>query len=626
MMSDARSTFSKAISSLFVALEPEVTRQLVENITLVHLQSGETLYRQGDPGTGMHILHTGRMQIRVASEEGAVDKVVGIMKPGEVVGEISLFTGGNRAATVTATRDSTLVYLAREDFDRVMVAYPALRSDVAHFIIDRLIKAQGRIEAPINPIRTIAVVPLDRNFDASAFTRRLQISLLRFGSTALVDSRMVRACFPKGLDSNSNEGVAELEHYLDTTEETNDYVLLEADPSASRWTLKCAAYADAIVFVAPVSTPIDVAAGLAQEVGRLRAESGPVRELVLVHGHRTALPQRTMSWLNAIPVERHHHVHCGKDEEFGRLARILSGNSVSLILGGGGARGFAHIGVIRSLREAGIPIDMVGGASQGAIVAAGVAMGWDDVKMLEEYRAAFVDEKPGSDYTLPVFSIIRGAKMSRGLQRHFGDTLIEDLRIPFFAVSSNLSRGKETVHRTGSLWRSLRASASLPAILPPMIENSELLVDGSILNNLPANVAKDSMGGYVIVVDISSNDDFKYNHKELPTVWEYLKKRIFSPRSLRGIPTIQNLVIKSTMLGSRREAEAARHLADLFISPPVKNFDMLGWHRMFDICEAGYAYSYEQVASWARSHPELIQHKEILDTTLLGTPQYVYSQ
>ena len=151
-----------------------------------------------------------------------------------------------------------------------------------------------------------------------------------------------------------------------------------------------------------------------------------------------------------------------------------------------------------------------------------------------------------------------------------------------------------------------------------MIEDSQVLVDGGILNNLPVNVAKDSLGGYVIVVDISLNDRFVYKEEELPTVWDYIKKRLFSQHGHRSIPTIQRVVLKSTLLGSRREAEAAKSLADLFISPPVKDFDMLEWHRMLDICDAGYQYSNEQVASWVRKHPELIQHEEILDTALLG--------
>jgi len=383
MISDAQSTFSQALSRLFSTLDPGVVKQLVESITLVHLKSGETLYNQGEPGTGIHILYTGRLQVRITPEAKASQKVVGIIRPGEAVGEISLFTMGGRTATLVATRDSTLGYLIREEFDAVMTRYPAAKSDIAHFIIDRLIAAQSQPEPPVNPLCTIAIVPLDSSIDAPAFTRELQLSLLRFGSTALVDSCMVHACFPNELDGNHHAGVANLEYYLDSTEKNNDFVVLEADPSMSSWTQKCASYADVIVFVTPASATIDKAAGLAQDVTRLLDESGPVRELVLIHEDRTVLPLKTKHWLDAIPVERHHHLHGGSIEGFRRLARIFSGNGVSLILGGGGARGFAHIGVIRSLREAGIPIDMVGSTSLGAIVAAGVAMGWDDGRMLE---------------------------------------------------------------------------------------------------------------------------------------------------------------------------------------------------------------------------------------------------
>jgi predicted acylesterase/phospholipase RssA len=339
--------------------------------------------------------------------------------------------------------------------------------------------------------------------------------------------------------------------------------------------------------------------------------------LVLVHPERSAMPRGTRRWLDSVPVQQHLHVPWAGNEGFNRLARTLSGNAVAVVLGGGGARGFAHVGVVRALREAGVPIDAVGGTSFGAIVAGAVAMGWGDEKMLDRFKVAFVDERPTNDYTLPIMSVLRGEKMTRGLRRHFGDALIEDLSIPFFAVSSNLSRSRVQVHKGGPLWRALRGSVSLPAIFAPLIEDGDLLVDGGILNNLPVDLMRESVRGRTIAVDLSVKDDFRYEREALPSAWEYLKGRLSPSASRLAIPTIGRVVLKSTMLGSRREVEAAKREADLFLNPPVSSFDLLGWARFHDIVEVAYRYARGHLAGWIEDHPEVVQHEETFDSRRL---------
>jgi NTE family protein len=369
----------------------------------------------------------------------------------------------------------------------------------------------------LNPARTLTVVPLDGEFDPSTFCSRLQVALLRFNSVALLDAPTMMTRFPAGLTGGGAD-VTELERYLDNTEESHDYLILQTDFGLSDWSKKCLTYADVIVFVASAGTAEEPAAKLAHQAIRAAGEPSPAVELVLVHPTAAAVPENTQRWLAAIPGARHLHVTWEGDKGFDRLARFYSGNAVALVLGGGGALGFAHIGVLRSLREAGIPIDAVGGTSIGAIVAGGIAMGWNDARMLDEYKAAFVDGHPTDDYTVPVMSLVQGRKMSDRLKVHFGDTQIEDLWIPFFAVSSSLSHNREYIHRQGALWRALRASASLPGIFPPVIEGADLLVDGGILNNLPVDVMRDAVRGHVIVVDLSADKDVSYEAKKLPTV------------------------------------------------------------------------------------------------------------
>src|SRR5690606_36069897 len=167
----------------------------------------------------------------------------------------------------------------------------------------------------------------------------------------------------------------------------------QADATANAWTAKCLTYADRVRLVARADAdPAHAAAQLAERLPH--GALAPPAELVLLHTDAERPPRYTARWLEALAVREHHRVVEDRDVGYFRLARFLSGNAIGLVLAGGGARGFAHIGVIRALREAGIPVDVVGGTSIGSIIAGGVALGWDNRRMLHAYRQAFVVEQP----------------------------------------------------------------------------------------------------------------------------------------------------------------------------------------------------------------------------------------
>lgn len=607
-----QSNLKRVFTQLFGTLDPELFSDLKSRMTHVHLGKGELLYRQGDPGTGMHILLTGRLQVRITMEEDTAEHVVAMVEPGRAVGEIALFTGRERSATLLAMRDSTLAFLTRQDFETVIKRHPKAQLKISKYIIESLLDAQRKRGSDLNPVRTLAVVPLDGDFDSHAFARRLQIALLRFGSTALIDSCMINTCVQNSQSIKDDEMMA-LERYFDAIENNHDYLILDTDYGLSDWTRKCVTYADALVFVANAASPLENAATLAKSVVHQAGVPTPALDIVLMHSGYSALPKDTQRWLDAVAVERHFHIPRMGDDGFDRLARYYSGNAVSLVLGGGGARGFAHIGVVRALRENGIPIDAVCGTSIGAIISGGIAIGWDDTQMLGIFKEAFVDSRPTDDYTLPIMSLVQGEKMSRLLRHYFGDTLIEDLWIPYFAVSASLSENREYIHRRGMLWRAARASASLPAIFPPLIEKSNLLVDGGILNNLPVGLMRASIRGKIIAVNLSSEENVSFEEKRLPSGWEYFKRRLSSQGNLKAVPTLHRVVLKSTMLGSRREAQVAKLQADLFLNPPISGFDLLEWQSFHEICEVGYQYASQHVSDWVAKHPEAVHRSSVLD-------------
>ncbi len=589
----------EALVRLCGPLDPDTLAVLLDHVQLFHLNVGETLYRQGDEGTSMHIVLTGRLKVQVFHEEGGL-RTLAHPQPGEVVGEMALLTGSTRAATVMALRDSTLGVLQRQDLDALMAKYPSVFSRVAQMIINRLSGAQSHI-AQRTGTRTIMLVPINKCIDRVNFGRALRHALLPFGSVMQLDSRSVT-------EHLSSSGNVDYGRFLDDCERSNDYVILEADAEPSSWTRKCYGYADRIVLVADASTPPEVTqleSWLFEATGRNGAYAEV--ELVLVHREITQ-PEGTREWLKLRKLQRYQHVCINDESSMGRLARFLSGNAVALVLAGGGARGFAHLGVIRALREIGIPIDAVGGASFGALAATGVARGLEDEQVLEESREVFTRDNPLGDYTLPIISLVRGERLDRLLRKYLPMD-IEDLWLPFFAVSSDISTNQIHIHDSGPLWRAIRASVSLPAILPPALEAGHLLIDGGVLNNLPVDVMRDRIRGHVIAVDLAVDQEYKLDRESIPGGIEYLKSRLLPGRTPIEAPTLSQVIMKLTTLASHKEMENIRRLADLYLNPKLGAYDFLDWESLREIVDIGYTYALPRIEQWMQEHRSLVDRR-----------------
>ncbi|MDP2171329.1 MAG: patatin-like phospholipase family protein [Rhodocyclaceae bacterium] len=575
-------------------LDDQVLQTLLARIGLARLRVGDTLYRQGEEGTSMHIVLSGRLQVRVTMTDGS-ERVVAHPQPGDAVGEMALFTGSGRAATIVAVRDTMLGVLDRSDIDALVASQPEVFYNVAQMIIARLTGAQERV-LHHRGTRTVMLVPLHHSADIEVFIPQLRQALLQFGSVLHLDSRSAA----RRLEAGEEEEYGRL---LDECERSHDFVLLEADRMPSAWSRTCYGYADRIVLIAdasmgPALTELERWLFGAPGANRSYAEI----ELVLIHAHH-AQPAQTRDWLALRQLRQHYHVRATDDVSTTRIARFLSNNALSLVLAGGGARGFAHLGAIRALHESGITVDAVGGASFGALAATGLARGLDDQQILEEQRLAFSRDDPLGDYTIPIISLVRGEHLNQILQTHLPMD-IEDLWLPFFAISSDLSANRVRVHERGPLWRAIRASVSLPAILPPTLEDGHLLIDGGILNNLPVDVMRDKMRGPIIAVDLAVEKEHGAEHKIIPSGMEYIKSRLLPGRQSIEAPTVSRVILQVTTLASRKEVDSARKLADLYLNPPLGGYDFLDWSSMRDIVEVGYRYSVPQIRDWLRRHPQ----------------------
>jgi NTE family protein len=231
----------------------------------------------------------------------------------------------------------------------------------------------------------------------------------------------------------------------------------------------------------------------------------------------------------------------------------------------------------------------VGGASIGAIIAGGVAMGWGDEEMILRYRRSFVDTNPVNDYTFPLIALTRGRKVSRLLEREYGDVSIEDLRVPYFCISANLTTGRTREHRQGALSRALRAAVAIPGVMPPVFEGDDILVDGAAIDNLPVDVMRRRMSGYVIGCDVGADRSFtaELAPGEGPPLWRFLSRG----RGGRRRINIFQVLMHAGMVKSSSVEQAQRALADLILRPPLERIDLLNWRAFERAIEGGYRYA-----------------------------------
>jgi predicted acylesterase/phospholipase RssA len=279
------------------------------------------------------------------------------------------------------------------------------------------------------------------------------------------------------------------------------------------------------------------------------------------------------------------------------VARVISGNALGLVLGGGGARGFAHLGVYKALLEVGVTVDWVGGASIGSIFGAPVAADWAYDKAYRIAKQSFVKGKPFSDYTLPVAALIRGRRMERELDAN-QDLQIEDMPLPFFCISSVLDSGELCLHETGHLSSALRAGAALPGVIPPAVVNRRLHIDGAVLNSLPVDLMMQKPVGKIIAVDLSSHKSYEVDYPAIPSPWAILAGRILPFARKYRVPSLATTMLKATEIGTQSQVRASGMQADLLLRPPVRQFGLTDVAAFDRIVETGYQYAKTELEKW----------------------------
>jgi NTE family protein len=541
-------------------------RNLLSESNWFALPGGMLLERGGENNAALFLVVTGSLGVFVEGEQG--QRQVAHIPAGETVGEMSIIAGSsNHSAQLVALRDTELLRISPDGYEALIARHPRVMINLMQMLVKRLKDANRGRSSKSRP-KTFAIVPLQEGLSEVPIAQRLANALAGMGCRAAV------------LDASASDQTAE---WFNSFEAAHDIVFYRGDAPDSPWTHLCLRQADRIFLLARANQPLPLAP-LGLPAFKARASGLP--DLLLLHpdGASAVLPDHFS--VRSGLFRTHHHLRAGHQADVARVARFIAGRAVGLVLAGGGARGFAHIGIIKALKEAGVPFDQLGGTSMGAVIAAGLACEWGLEEMRERMRAVFVDDNPLSDFTLPLIALLRGKKVSKRLREHFDEAAIEELPLPFFAVSSDLTTGRIHIHRDGPLWRALRASVALPGILPPVTHHGHLLVDGGVMNNLPVDVMRDQAGGAgpIIACDITGEVDLQVQdsrYGERPWWW-------LIGQRMRGNPSIISILMRSGTVGSEAQRRIVREQCDYLIEPPMPDIQLRDWKKFDQAIQEGY--------------------------------------
>jgi len=508
---------------VFRDLDEDLLARLAGQVHDVRVRAGHWIMREGEPADSMFIVSSGRIDV---IDEGPPERLIRILRRGDVVGELALLRQGPRSVSARARRDAELLELGRSAFESLIQEAPPFALGLTRAMGAQLAASRTPIVAATPP-RTIAVLALDAEVATADVADGLSRALETHGSVAELHSGTLAT--------------------LDQAERDADRVVLLGNTgfAEEEWQELCIAEADLVLAVTS-GTPEPKWLGRATELHGCE---------LLVLGKGVADP--VIAALR--PRELQVVADVGRRREaLEATARRLVGRALGVVLSGGGARALAHIGVLEELRAQGVRFDRIAGVSLGSLVAAATAADFTAEAIHEGFKHGFVDTNPSNDFVLPAYSLVRGAKARRLLHDAFGDLRIEEL--PRFAI---------------------------PGVFPPVPVDERLLVDGAVLDNLPVATMARSGEGPVIAVDVSGRiGQFKRSGRPgVARLGRPLRRALTG--SDAEIPRLGETMVRTMTVGSIDTVAAARLHADLVITPRVDGIGLVDWKSLERVRELG---------------------------------------
>ena len=623
------------VRQILARLSPLI-REVDFALDWINIEGGKALYSQGTATDGTFIVLSGRLRSSVSKKDAATKassrQLVAEYSHGDMVGLVEVITNQRRLTGVTAARDSELCKIPGALFKILRQKHPVVVSKLVSLLGNHLIGSWSSVSAAAASARpdkrdstlqpsyaTVALFAATEDVPLTAFALELEQALSAHGPVRRISSDVVAS------ELGASVHDYKLNSWLSAQEHRHKVVVYQCDKAMNKWTAKCIRHADVVFDVV-------MAAGggsprVSSDERQLAIEGRRVRkELVLLHDVDTPCPSGTSRWLKLRPwVSSHFHLKPTRrmftrrtmprllefyrkemsgrapslHSDFSRLARHITGTSIGVVLGGGGARGAAHLGILKAMQEAGIPVDKIGGVSIGALVSGLYAIS-RDVDAVTEKTAAFFEMQNWRhflDLTYPVCSISTGHHYNYTMRATFGaDLEIEDFWLPYFCCTTDVSTSRQRVHTSGVFWKYCRASTSYAWFLPPLCDpvDGHLLMDGCYVNNVPGDVMAAQGCKYIMAVDVTALDDRNlYNYGETLSGWRLLANRLNPFAATVKIPDQSEIQLRLAFCSHYKNLDELMSNPNYeYIKPPVDKYSgtKVGRAVIDEIREVGYSH------------------------------------
>ncbi len=555
--------------TLFSSLDDPSLRRLLDKFKKIHLSPGEILFRQGDLNHNLYLLVTGNIDLYLTKED-QVEIPIKLVQKGESFGELSAISGEPRSISARAKEHSILLMMPGKTFRDLCQEHTNTALNTFHSLANRS-STILELFPPKNPEGKNAVlIPATPSLDLENFHKQLFSAIQHLKHITLISDYdpELRSQYSK-LDQLEKR-ITQLEQESDTT----IYLLESHETPLAQLIMK---KVSCLYLIGKACNKPDLHQTLQENILN---HKGPLHLILLQES--APFFSNTNQWMKLAKFNLHHHVKIAEKQDFQRLSRFLTGSANGVVLGGGGLRSWAHIGALEAILEAGIPIDMIGGTSAGAIVAAHYILhGINKIhqkglRELSEITRKIISFK---NLTWPTLSLFKTHEYVEKQKTLFKDIRIEDLPLPCFFVSCNLSKNTEVIHQNGSLWEAITSSTAVPAIFPPLAVQGELHVDGGILNNLPVDIMRKQLGahGKIIAVELTRyhQDTKKYHFPSDLSSWENWASKLGLSDKKYEIPSFIEVFLNALLAGSAFKQEMNSQQADLLISPNLSQFGLL---------------------------------------------------
>ncbi len=592
-----RTRVASVVAELVGPGNPELVAQMTEAVDWVTIEAGRALFEQGDVADAAYILVGGQMRVIARDDEDQVTLDTRIGR-GDLIGEMGVIEQAPRMATAQAIRDCTLARIPKTSFEQLTAAHPALMLPLVRKVIAR-VGDRGRRKAHAGNIAVIVTSPRagDDIVDIMAD------EIARFGPSLHLDTERVARFLNRRDIAYAARGTAadaRLIEFLHEVDVAHRWVLLECDAPDSDWTRRALRSADRVLVVASASPDAAERAAIATVRSTVEATGDYELWVAQVNPDTDANPSGSSALRTLAGGQRILHLKERQERSTRRVARLVSGNGTGIAFSGGGARSYGQIGALKALREVGIDPDAVAGTSMGSVIAAFTALVDDIDRAVAHADREFTGIKL-LDYTLPLTSIFEAKRMTERMENVFGGLEVEDTMIPFLCLSTNLTKATLVEHRRGDLVHALRASVSLPGVFPPVPHDGDLLVDGGVLENLPARPLREDPGiSTVIAIDVAPPDGprAKAEFGHSLSGFEILKQR--ARRQRFPHPPIATTVIASMLVGSSQARINALHNddIDLYVSLNLSGVKLLDFDALQPAIERGYEDAVPQLRAW----------------------------